>query len=178
MAHSVGVIASDSLKTSKELSFVLIDLKTWKIVLVFSVASGVLWLYELQWDLGAAWFWEELPMQVSLPCHWAEVVERKEQCTTGTKEEAWKGTVGFRFWRINTWDLGTWNWDHPYRDVRAAGYLTSLREIPVYTKDQGTGTQRTVFKVWSWISGTGGEGRAEDWYWDRCFSRPHALPCS
>lgn len=177
MAHSVGVSGSDSLKLAKNSSLFL---QTWKhIVLVISVVPGDLWSYELQWDLGAAWFWEELSAQVTLPHYWAEVVERKEQCTTVAKEEACRGTAGFHFWKINTWDLGPWNGKYPYWDVRAVGCLTSLQEMPVFAKDQGTGTHRTVFKIGSWISGTGRAVRTEgDWYWDRCVSRPQALPCS
>lgn len=94
-------------------------------------------------------------------------------------QEAWSGTAGVRFWRINTCDLGAWNRKYPYWDVRAAGYLTSLQDMPVYIEDRGVGTQRIVFKVWSWILGTGGAGRTEGhWCWDRCISRPQALPCS
>lgn len=144
------------------------------------MVSGVLWSYELQFS--GTWVLPDFgksSLYKWLPHYWAEVAGRKEQCTTGAKEEAWKGTAGFHFWKINTWNLGSWNGKYPYRDVKAAGRLTSLQEMLVYSRDQGIGTQRTVFKIGSWISSTGGAGRTGgDWYWDRCVSRPQALPCS
>lgn len=38
--------------------------------------------------------------------------------------------------------FGYQEWEYPYRDMRAAGYLITLQVMPVYSKDQGIGTHR------------------------------------